>query len=189
MQKDEVNTALIYLSSKFKDLFIMGFSAGGHLAGIGGTDINSHLLKGMILCYPVINLESETHEGTRDNFLGKYKDDVTMQRSFSIDLRVNSSTPPTYIWTTLTDQSVPPSNTIRMEEALTKNNVYHKMKLYPRGPHGVALADETAIKDGDTSYVIEEIQSWPNDVSAFIEEVLQNEAEEEKVTTTPLVQN
>lgn len=189
VQKDEVNTALIYLSSKFKDLFIMGFSAGGHLAGIGGTDINSHLLKGMILCYPVINLESETHEGTRDNFLGKYKDDVTMQRSFSIDLRVNSSTPPTYIWTTLTDQSVPPSNTIRMEEALTKNNVYHKMKLYPRGPHGVALADETAIKDGDTSYVITEIQSWPNDVSEFIEEVLQNEAEEKKVTTTPLVQN
>lgn len=174
VQKDEVNTAIIYLSTKFKNIFIMGFSAGGHLAGIGGTDINSHLLKGMILCYPVINLEKETHQGTKDNFLGKYKDDKEYQHNFSIDNRVTPTTPPTYIWTTLEDQAVPPSNTIRMEEALTKNNVYHEMELYPHGRHGLALADETAIKDGDTSYVIPEVQSWPNKVDAFIKKVLSN---------------
>ncbi len=174
VQKDEVNTALIYLSTKFKDLFIMGFSAGGHLAGIGGTDVNSSLLKGMILCYPVINFEKETHIGTRDNFLGKYNLDSEYQHNFSIDNRVTENTPPTYIWTTLEDQTVPPSNTTRMEEALSKNNVYHEMKLYPHGRHGLALGDETAIKDGDTSYVIPEVQDWPNNVDAFIKKVLEN---------------
>ncbi len=174
VQKDEVNTALIYLSTKFKDLFIMGFSAGGHLAGIGGTDVNSSLLKGMILCYPVINFEKETHIGTRDNFLGKYNLDSEYQHNFSIDNRVTKNTPPTYIWTTLEDQTVPPSNTTRMEEALSKNNVYHEMKLYPHGRHGLALGDETAIKDGDTSYVIPEVQDWPNNVDAFIKKVLEN---------------
>ena len=70
-QLDEINACIKYLLDSFTNVFVLGFSAGGHLAGLGGTDIYSSKIKGLILCYPVISLHSETHLGTQRNLLGK----------------------------------------------------------------------------------------------------------------------
>ena len=44
-----------------------------------------------------------------------------------------------------------------MIDALTSNEVYNEFVIFETGQHGLALADETAIKDGDTSYINKEV--------------------------------
>ena len=86
--------------------------------------------------------------------------------------RINNNTVPCFVWTTKTDASVPYENTLMLIEALKQHNVFHRYHIYPKGPHGMALADETAIHNGDTSYVDEEVATWVNKADNFIKEVL-----------------
>ena len=69
---------------------------------------------------------------------------------------------------TKTDTSVPYENTLMMVEALKKNNIVHECVLFISGQHGLALADKTAIKDGDTSYISDEVSVWPELLLKFI---------------------
>jgi dipeptidyl aminopeptidase/acylaminoacyl peptidase len=126
----------------------------------------------MILCYPVITLCDKTHLGTRTNLLANGNDTLENRIKYSIDQRVNSNTVPCFIWTTKTDNSVPYENTLMMIESLQKYQVNHKYHLFEKGPHGMALADKTAIFNGDTSYIDEEVATWVNKVDSFIKEVL-----------------
>ena len=56
-----------------KDVGIMGFSAGGHLASTVATHATGDALPNFqILFYPVISMEQGvTHQGSRENLLGK----------------------------------------------------------------------------------------------------------------------
>ena len=50
---------------------IIGFSAGGHLAGYAAlTGADDTAVDFAILCYPVVNMISETHAGSRENLIG-----------------------------------------------------------------------------------------------------------------------
>jgi acetyl esterase/lipase len=173
-QLNEINASIKYLSKIYKNIFLMGFSAGGHLASLGGTDIYSSLVKGMILCYPVISLNEYTHLGTQTNFLGSINLEEN-RKKFSINNRVNKLTPPTFIWCTRTDESVSYQNTLMMIEALKKNNVYNEFIIYPNGPHGMALADESATIEGHENCKDEEVAGWVNNANLFIQKVLKDE--------------
>lgn len=171
IQLDQANEVIKTLSEKYSNIFVLGFSAGGHLAGLTATQEKIYNIKGMILSYPVISLKEYTHKGTQENFLCGMNT-LENQTKFSIHNRVNKNTVPCFIWTTKNDASVPYENTLLMVDALKKNQVMHKCIIYPSGPHGMALADESAIKDGDTSYVNKKVATWVNEVDEFIKEVL-----------------
>lgn len=171
IQLDQANMVLKELSKTYKDIIVMGFSAGGHLAGISATQDNVYNVKAMILCYPVVSFLSHTHEGTLTNFLSGNNTEENKYK-FSIDKRINDNTVPCFVWTTKTDASVPYENTLMLIEALKQHNVFHRYHIYPKGPHGMALADETAVHNGDTSYVDEEVATWVNKADNFIKEVL-----------------
>ena len=170
----EVEYALKYLHRKFKNIFVMGFSAGGHLAALAGTSSLAKYIKGLILCYPVISFIKKPHKGTVQNFFnGQYtKKDLY---NYSIENRVTKDTPPTFIWSTKKDKSVPYIHTLLMIDALTSNDVYNEFVIFETGQHGLALADETAIKDGDTSYINKEVSIWPTKANDFIKKVLKYE--------------
>ena len=51
-------------------------------------------------------------------------------------------------------------NSLSLINCLKANKVSLEAHIFPHGPHGVALADETAIKDGDTKYVIPLVATW-----------------------------
>lgn len=160
------------LSKTYEKIVVCGFSAGGHLAGLVATEKAKNNIKAMILCYPVITLCDKTHLGTRINLLANGNDTLENRNKYSIDQRVDTNTVPCFIWTTKTDNSVPYENTLMMIEALEKHNVFHKYHLFEKGPHGMALADETAIKDGDTSFVDKEVAKWPDMANNFLKETL-----------------
>ena len=163
------------LSQKFKKIIIIGFSAGGHLAGMLGTSSKDKLYNtiGMILCYPVISFENKVHKFSRANFFGKkYKDNAENRKIFSVNNRVTNDTIPTFIWTIKNDKTVPYENTLAMIESLKKYGIRHEYKIYPKGVHGMALADEFDIRYGNPDYKNDKVAQWINLAVKFFEEIL-----------------
>src|ERR1035438_246555 len=141
---------------------IMGFSAGGHLASTAGTHFDagdaaaadpidrlSSRPDFLVLCYPVISFGEFAHQGSRRNLLGENADPALVH-SLSNETQVTAQTPPTFLFHTTTDGSVPVENSVMFYAALRKAGVPAELHIYERGPHGVGLAQTD-----------EALSSWP----------------------------
>ena len=137
-------------------IFTCGFSAGGHLAGSAGVLWNIPEVKavlgdapeginrptGMILCYPVITAGDFAHKGSFYKLCGSKEATQAEMDRFSLELHVDDTTPPAFIWHTFNDGIVPVQNALLMAEAMTEAGVPFELHLYPDGPHGLALCTE-----------------------------------------------
>jgi acetyl esterase/lipase len=138
---------------------IMGFSAGGHLAATVSTHFDSGKPAAAdpmdragsrpdfaVLAYPVISLtEPWTHQGSKTNLLGENAP-ADLARSLSADLAVTPQTPPTFLFQTNADTTVPAENAVHYYLALRKAGVPAEMHIFENGPHGLGLAlDDPAI--------------------------------------------
>lgn len=131
----------------------MGFSAGGHLAATAATHFDSGKADAAdpidragsrpdfsILGYPVISMtESWTHQGSKKNLLGD-NPDPELAKSLSGENAVTAQTPPTFIFQTNADTTVPAENSLFYFLALRKAGVKAEMHIFQNGPHGVGLA-------------------------------------------------
>ena len=152
-------------------IFVMGFSAGGHLAASYGVFWNrsfvaeavgcsTEFLKiaGMILCYPVLTSKEEyTHLESIHNLLGE--DYEAKKEEMALENQVGPHTPPAFLWHTFADDAVPFPNSLFFVEAMGKAGVSAEYHLYPEGPHGLSLADESLVRP-DGSGIQKECQSW-----------------------------
>jgi acetyl esterase/lipase len=122
---------------------IWGFSAGGHLAATAGTHFDGDGTRPdfMILAYPVITFveQSYVHMGSRRNLLGE-PFEPALAELLSNETKVTSRTPPTFLFHTDEDASVPPENSVLFYLALRKAKVPAEMHIYQNGKHGVGLA-------------------------------------------------
>jgi acetyl esterase/lipase len=124
---------------------IIGFSAGGHLAGYAAlTGDGDTAVDFAILCYPVVNFLSETHAGSRENLIG-LDASQELRESVSLQLLVTPESPNLFIWATGEDASVPiHDHTYALGEALSRNGVEHDFHIFERGgPHGIGLGEGT----------------------------------------------
>lgn len=141
-------------------VLVMGFSAGGHLAGSLGVlykrpeiwqplHVTPKEIRpdGMILCYPVISSGPCAHCGSFRNLLGeRYEED---KEKMSLELYVDKDTPPAFLWHSFADDSVPVENSLLFVCAMKKAKVPVEFHMYPEGIHGTGLANElTASYDG-----------------------------------------
>ena len=133
-------------------LVVCGFSAGGHLTGsVGGLyDHNIQLPddefaaisakpNALILSYAVLSFTVNAHQGSVTNLLGD-NNTPEMREFLSCERMVTSSYPPSFIWTTEIDGSVPITNSKKMAEACQQAGVPHELHIYPEGRHGLGLA-------------------------------------------------
>lgn len=172
-------------------LLVLGCSAGGHLAASLGTLWREDFLAdgvmaggeergllrpdGMILCYPVITSGEFAHRGSFENLLGKeagkeqnWTERDSLLRRLSLEERVSADTPPTFIWHTFTDGSVPVENSLLFVSALRKAGVSTEFHMYPQGGHGLGLANRlTETREGKG--VQEECSTWISLVHTWIE--------------------
>jgi acetyl esterase/lipase len=134
---------------------MMGFSAGGHLAMSASTHFDAGTAGAAdeveragsrpdftVLGYPVISLvETWTHQGSRNALLGN-NPDPKLAASLSGEQAVSKETPPTFIFQTNADTTVPAENSVYYYLALRKAGIPAEMHIFEKGPHGVGLAND-----------------------------------------------
>jgi acetyl esterase/lipase len=120
-------------------IYLIGFSAGGHFAAMISS-LYSDFVDKLILCYPVITTNPRyMHVNSFVNLFGK-KPTTDELEEVSMERKIHSQFPPTFIMHTMTDMSVPVENSLLLIEALKANKVYVESHLYPTGRHGISIA-------------------------------------------------
>ena len=121
---------------------VWGFSAGGHLASTISTHFTPDTRPDFaILSYPVITCTEEwKHKGSCRNLLGGDNPDPKLADLMSNEKQVTKDTPPTFIFHTTDDATVPVENALAYYAALRKNGVEVEMHIFEHGRHGVGLA-------------------------------------------------
>lgn len=152
-----------------KQVFVVGFSAGGHLAASLGTmwkrpeiydavDMPHGYNKpnGMMLIYPVIS--PGFHLPSFENLLmGKVTDEKLAE--CSIDNNIDENSSPAFIMHSSNDQIVNVRNSLCLANALADKGIKFEMHIYPDAPHGIALANEIT-KCGNEKWVDDSIAKW-----------------------------
>lgn len=140
---------------------MLGFSAGGHLAGIWATKqgyprYNLPKPKFLSLTYPVIDLSLKKGV-TRANCLGENCSEEEVKK-YSVHTNVDENYPETYLWQGRNDQCISFENSVIMDKALTENNVKHKYVVYDDTCHGFGVGKGTCA------------EGWIDDMLKFFNE-------------------
>jgi acetyl esterase/lipase len=130
---------------------VIGSSAGGHLASTllthfdtGKPDATDPIERESsrpdlgILCYPVISFGEFAHAGSRKNLLGD-NPPADLVKNLSNELQVTKDTPPTFLWHTVEDKTVPVENSLLFAAALRRAGVPVSLHVYEKGAHGLGL--------------------------------------------------
>ena len=119
---------------------LLGFSAGGHAAGLAALT-STERVDAAILCYPVVSMLLDTHQGSRENLIGL---DATpaLRAATSLETLVTPASPPMFLWHTAEDAAVPVEHSYLLAQSLAANAVPHSAHVFPRGAHGIGLAQD-----------------------------------------------
>ena len=140
---------------------IMGSSAGGHLASTAATHFTEDTRPDFqILFYPVVTMSDYTHQGSKDNLLGKNPTDELV-RLYSNEMQVNAQTPPAFIMHSSDDTVVPVANSINYYMNMVKQGVMATMHLYPIGGHGWGYNENFPYK----SQGKDELEKWLREIN------------------------
>lgn len=161
-------------------IFVLGCSAGGHLAASLGVNwqekwlveasgVKAEWLKpaGMILCYPVITSGEYAHRGSFDMLMKGQESEELLER-LSLEKYVSEQTPEAFVWHTASDASVPVENSLLFVSALHQHKIPVEFHMYPIGKHGLSSADKLS-QNQDGSGIQEECQSWLPLVATWLE--------------------
>lgn len=149
---------------------VIGFSAGGHLAGSLATrhaqtlyapvDAADHAsarpdLAGLI--YPVVSLSAAfTHGGSRDMLLGaNAPEDV--RRRYSNELTVDAQTPPCFLVHAGDDGLVPVANSLAFYAAVQAQGHPAELHVFAAGGHGFGVRPAPSVP----------VSAWPRLFTAF----------------------
>ena len=165
-----------------EQIIVLGCSAGGHLAASMGVFWKEEFLAGalgirkeeqklirpdgMILCYPVITSGEFAHRGSFQNLLGARQEELSAK--MSLENQVDKDTPPAFIWHTYEDGAVPGENSLLFVTALRRAGVPAEFHMYPKGSHGLALANRLT-QNQDWNAAQPECTSWVGLAHTWIE--------------------
>lgn len=127
---------------------VMGFSAGGHVAGSLATRYLERLYapvdssdkldsKPTVAClmYPVISMRPDiAYPGLREQMAGG-----GAPETYSVENRVTSATPPTLLIHAADDTTVPAENSLAMFTALKAAKVSAELHIFEDGSHGFGM--------------------------------------------------
>lgn len=148
-----------------RNVGIMGFSAGGHLASSVSTHAPFEVRPDFsILFYPVVSMaERDTHKGSVVGFLGDKRDDKALVKDWSNFNAVRRHlTPPAIILLANDDRAVPPvTNGVAYYSAMRRAGNNCEMHIYPSGGHGFGFKSTYKYHDrmlGDLSQWLEDLK-------------------------------
>lgn len=151
-------------------VFVVGFSAGGHLAATLGTmwdkkeiydyiemEYGYNKPTGMMLIYPVIS--SKYHMGSFKNLLMEEQPSSEMLEMVNIENHINKNSSPAYIIHTSNDTAVNVKNSLVLADKMATLGIQFELHIYPDAPHGVALGNDIT-KCGVEKWSNQAIAKW-----------------------------
>ena len=165
LDSDKVRQLLEKLGIDKNNIFIIGFSAGAHLAGLV-ENLKLKVLtacfvkpKGIIYCYPVVSSKKNyIHERSFKNLLkddfGKYLCDVSLEKI------ITKRSAPSFIFHCIDDKEVSYKNSILLHSSYMKNQVVSELHLFSKGGHGVAIPTSECFNKDELKYVNKDMVVW-----------------------------
>lgn len=156
----DLDNALSYIRNKenewniFSDkIAVVGFSAGGHLAGCGATMLQNKP-NAAILVYAALDGEHiQQYHPTAPDVISS----------------VSKDTCPCFLATSRTDNMVPVLSTVKMTEALAKNGISFESHIYSFGPHGFSVCNSSVLMHNEA--YSNRIPHWVNDSIGWLKEI------------------
>ena len=153
-----------------KRVGVMGFSAGGHVAGCLGLmwdrptyapvdeiDALSARPDSAVLVYPVATMSPPfAHPGSRERMFGP-SPTPELERVWSLETNARPDAPPTFLLHAADDTAVPAENSLRLESALRAAKVATELHLFEEGGHGFGLRFTK----------VRPVEAWPDLVLAW----------------------
>ena len=141
-------------------IYVCGFSAAGHVCA-SVCDYWDEIVDdnpeykdiscrpdAAILSYPVITSGEFAHQDSFRFLLGadiydRTDDEAkTLLDRYSLEKNVKETTPPCFIWQTVTDNLVPVENSYLYAEALKKMGIKHAHHVFSEGWHGLSVSNK-----------------------------------------------
>ena len=173
----------------------IGFSAGAHLVlsqAIYHNEYgNNSLSDGLVLCYPVVSSDKDYgHISSFDGLINGIpnlnarptKEEINerfnnlkinnpqrynLLDKLSLEKHVTKELPDVFMWHTYTDESVNFLNSLKLLEQFKLNNINCEYHLFPKGAHGMSLADDSMTTGGN--YLKDDyIHEWTNYLKNWI---------------------
>lgn len=186
---NDLSAAVRLIREKDADspLFLLGFSAGGHLcasfANIWKKEeekygLTEDTLKpaGTVLCYPALSfdkiLSDYTGKNVPDEMMAKIAGFQKLVRKglfgsetanadpelFNVILNVNPDTPRSFVWGTRQDELIDPETLYQYQKALRKYGTDCVLTVFEKGSHGLSLANEQSALN--ENMINEEVAAW-----------------------------
>lgn len=135
-----------------KRVGVMGFSAGGHVAGclslmwdrptyapVDEIDGLSARPDSSVLAYPVATMSRPfAHRGSRARMFGP-SPTPEQERLWSLEANVRADAPPTFLLHAGDDAAVPVENSLHLYDALRAAKVPSELHVFEEGGHGFGL--------------------------------------------------
>ncbi len=166
------------------EVFAVGFSAGGHLAGslgilwkheavtaaLGalGAPFGCNKPKGVMLIYPVVTSAEPGSYGSLCNLLCTDSPSSAALEAVDLEKQVDSDSVPAFIVHTTTDEVVNVRNSLALADAYSHCGRKFELHIYPDAPHGVALADRIT-ECGNARWVDKSIAKWVEEAAEWAE--------------------
>lgn len=136
---------------------VMGFSAGGHLAGTAAIYYDRNFMEPLhiqprcslrpdfaAMIYPVVTMEdSLAHYKSQCNLLGDFPTEA-VKREFSLEEQVHEGMPPIFLVACKDDKTVKCRNSINLHRVMEQKGLPCTFFLYDRGGHGFGANDDKA---------------------------------------------
>ena len=161
-------------------VFVTGFSAGGHLCACLGTMWHKQAIydaipmpygynrpTGIIPVYPVVSgLYDWWQKTTFKNLLCTDEPTQEQLATCSVEANVDERSVPAFIVHTSNDQVVNVRNALVLANAYAENGLLFEMHIYPDAPHGVALGNKIT-RCGNPKWENPQIAKWVEQAAAW----------------------
>ena len=184
-QLKEAMMALLYIYKKAASFFsdpeqiaVIGFSAGGHLAGMLASRTQDEKvlvpqylkveprIKACCFSYPVVTSQGKS-QGSQYTFMFLTGNNKYLEKEVSLENRVTKDFPPSFIWTTAEDTTIEPQQSEYLSKCLTAKGVKNKCIVYPHGAHGTASGDINSFNAEKLKSIPAENATWVDEAAEF----------------------